>query len=251
MPAPLVFAYDESYGVAAALGDFVVRIQNDILVTNATFNVAVSGGSLVKVLRNGLLSRTDVQWSKWNIFFADERIVPLNHEDSNHGLLVKDLLEHLDPAVHGQPNVFALDDSIPFDADPDLFATSYQKVIVRELGPKGELDLVLLGCGPDGHTCSLFPGHKLLEEQHKLVASISDSPKPPPKRITITKPVLAAAKNIAFVAEGAGKAPVLKDIFEHPEKGMPSSQVNRLSKLPVSWFVNTSAIQGVHVHNSA
>lgn len=239
--APVVYAHEQSADVAKNVADYVIKIQNQALEKDGSFNVAVSGGSLVKSLRLGLADRSEVQWAKWNIYFSDERLVPLAHEDSNYGLLKKDLLDHL---KGDKPTCWTIDESKLEDAKAS--AEYYEGIVTKNLGSKPKLHLILLGCGPDGHTCSLFPGHKLLQEKSRFVAEIEDSPKPPPRRITITFPVLSNADNIAFVAEGAGKAPVLKDIFEHPEKGLPSALVNALD-VPVAWFVNNAAVEGVKV----
>ncbi len=77
-------------------------------------------------------------------------------------------------------------------------------------------DLLLLGMGPDGHTCSLFPDHPLLEETSVWVAPITNSPKPPPSRITLTFPVINNAQILIFVILGDGKAPAIEVIIHFP-----------------------------------
>ena len=79
--------------------------------------------------------------------------------------------------------------------------------------------------GEDGHTASLFPGHALLNETKALIAPISDSPKPPPQRVTFTFPLLQAAKHLAFAATGAGKQDPMRWIFTETRKGTPAGMV--------------------------
>ena len=81
------------------------------------------------------------------------------------------------------------------------------------------LDLVLLGFGEDGHTCSLFPDHPLLLERHAYVAALTDSPKPPSQRITFTFRTLNEhSRNVFFCGTGEAKSPILRDILQgtHP-----------------------------------
>jgi len=133
-------------------------------------------------------------------------------------------------------------------SDPQELAEAYEQELVKVFANKSAVklpvfDLLLLGMGPDGHTCSLFPGHALLNETTGWVAAVTDSPKPPPNRITLTLPVITHAHKIAFYAAGHEKKDILKTIMEDPDQGLPCSLVNIAGGEKVSWFVDAAAAQ--------
>lgn len=253
-----VISYADSADVANAVGKYIIQKQDLALASSNVFKIAVSGGSLGKVLRKALIDNQElsgqVKWDKWEVYFSDERLVPLNHPDSNCGLFVELVVSQLPPGTP-RPKLHTIDENLLTGKDglnegadvtkDQQIAEDYQK----KLPTDRKMDLILLGCGPDGHTCSLFPGHKLLNERTELISYISDSPKPPPRRITFTFPVLEKAGSIAFVAEGAGKAPILNEIFNDNSSKLPSKLVSDLDN-EVYWFVNDDAVKGLNLHTS-
>lgn len=246
-----LFPFPTTEALAPALRAYVIQSQEAGITRHNAFKVAVSGGSLPKTLAQALLAPSsgpndEVKWDKWEIFFADERAVPLDHEDSNYGLLKKELLDKI-PADAGAPTVHAINTEVLDDTQE--LADQYEQVLVNSFASRDSVrlpifDLLLLGCGPDGHTCSLFPGHELLRETNAWVAPIEDSPKPPPKRITLTLPVVTHSVRVAFVATGGGKKEIMKQIFEEGN-GLPCALVNEATGDRCSWFVDEPAVQGV------
>ncbi|KAK3075985.1 suppressor of los1-1 [Teratosphaeriaceae sp. CCFEE 6253] len=214
---------------------YVLDQQNEALKRHGVFRVAVSGGSLPKTLAKALLAPSSgseedqVDFGKWEIFYADERCVPLDHEDSNHRLVREELMDKI-PKDMAQPKVFPIDEKYLDDAQE--MADQYEKTLVSVFAARDSVklplfDLILLGCGPDGHTCSLFPDHPLLRETDAWVLPIADSPKPPAKRITLSLPVVLHAAKIGFVATGGGKKDILKKILETEEGSkLPCGLVN-------------------------
>ena len=245
---PTLYSFTEKAALQTALNSYILSIQNASLARHSRFRIAISGGSLPATLANDkLIHHPDIKWDKWEIFFADERAVPLDHEDSNYGLLKTELLDKI-PGDR-QPTVVPINtDNLD---DTQELADDYEQRLVKSFAAKDSVkipifDLILLGCGPDGHTCSLFPAHELLREDTAWVAAIEDSPKPPPRRITLTLPVVTHAINIAFVATGAGKKGVLKTIFDSDaDEKLPCALVNLGAGEKVSWFCDAPATEGV------
>lgn len=161
---------------------------------------ALHGGVRTLVLTGGttprrcyeLLAEMEVEWGRVAVLFGDERCVPWDDPESNYLMAKQTLLDRVGPAtVHRMPG----------ELGPEEGAAEYARVVE----PLLPLDFVLLGVGEDGHTASLFPGHPGLRAQG-VTAGIHDSPKPPPDRITLTLPVLQAARQVLILATGAGKA---------------------------------------------
>ncbi|QLL30283.1 hypothetical protein HG536_0A01000 [Torulaspora globosa] len=249
-----VYKYSEKQVLARKVGEFIVECQERALAAdgNSTFTVAISGGSLVNVLRASLVDDDElsakVKWSKWQIYFCDERLVPLDDPQSNYGAFktaVLDPLSHHGDHLNLGPTVYAINEALVQQGSHqnEKIAEEYASLL-----PAAGFDLLLLGCGPDGHTCSLFPGdaHRyLLEETSKTVAWCRDSPKPPSDRITFTLPVIARSRNIAFVAEGSSKQQIMHKIFDDRNVSLPTALINASYGEKVRWYVDDDAFARV------
>ncbi|KND05119.1 6-phosphogluconolactonase [Spizellomyces punctatus DAOM BR117] len=233
MAQPELYVFPTPDDISAALNVFVAGKSRDAIARSGRFTIALSGGSLPKVLAKQLKSNKSIDWSKWHVFFADERLVPLDHPDSNYLLAKQELLDHV-PIPHEQ--IYTADPNV----DRETAAKKYEEHLKKVFGSQDipSFDLILLGIGPDGHTCSLFPGHPLLDVKDRWVASLDDSPKPPPTRITFTYPLLNNADTNAFVVTGDGKAETVYKILEKRED-FPAGRVKAKHRL--IWFTDNGA----------
>lgn len=221
-------------------GQFLVDTSKKAIAESGRFTVGFSGGSAATIVctcMNMEKFKNEVDFSKWIVFFCDERFVELTHADSNYLAIHDGLLSKI-PDID-QNNVYKLDYSTGNVVDA---ASSYQKDLHAVFGDSlPRFDVLILGMGPDGHTCSLFPNHALLAEKEKWVASLNDSPKPPPERITFTLGVVNNTKEIVFIAMGGSKAEnIRRATEEEPTNEVPVSLVKPVDGT-VHWYMDTDA----------
>ena len=200
--------------LAARIADEGLRA----LASRGRFAVALPGGSVARVFFPRL-AREPFDWSRVDLFWADERAVPVDDPESNYGL-ARTLW--LTPAAVPPDRVHRLEADA---GDLEGAAARAGDDLVRCLGQPPRLDIALLGVGPDGHVCSLFPGHALLDEERKWVGVETAAPMPPPRRLTLTLPTLAAAELIVVAAFGKAKAEVVRAALHDPTSTLPLARV--------------------------
>jgi len=194
---------------------------------HGSFRVALTGGSTAS-LYEALTARAH-DWSAVHFFFGDERAVPPDHADSNFALAQRTLLTR---AAVPSANVHRMRAD---EADLERAASDYEALLGAV-----PLDVVLLGVGPDGHVASLFPGHALLGEGSRRVASLTDSPKPPPTRLTLTLRAIREARAVWLFAMGAEKAPVVRRAIIERDRALPCVLASE-GVVDVRWFLDDAA----------
>jgi 6-phosphogluconolactonase len=216
--SPTVIVDDRARRVKTFV-ELVEQTAEPALASRGRFTLVVTGGGDAQVFLPPL-APARVDWGRTDVFWGDERAVAPDHADSNYGQVKASWLDRvaIPPArIHRMRGE---------QADLEAAARAYEATLVGTLGAAPAFDLVWLGVGPDGHVCSLFPGHPLLDET-RLVAAIHDSPKPPPRRITLTLPALVTARLVIVTAAGAAKAAVIAAALDDPRSELPIARVVR------------------------
>jgi 6-phosphogluconolactonase len=210
----------------------VARGLRDAVRDRGIAHLALSGGDgprrAYELLRDELESFRDVE-----VWFIDERCVPPEHEESNFRLARETLLE-------GAPGLASERvHRMRGELGPQEGARSYETELRKRFRaapeaasagrsePMPVLDVAVLGIGPDAHVASLFPGAATLEERELLCLGVSDSPKPPPERITLSLPVLRAARRCLMLATGAEKEGAVEAMLGEPSRDAPASLLRR------------------------
>lgn len=224
--------------LARTAADTIQTIAKKAIDETGRFNIALSGGSTPKTLFELLASeyKDQIDWSKTDVFWGDERCVPPDDPDSNYYMARETLLDSvpLPPS-----NIYRIKGELP----PDDGAAQYEETLHTYFHDQlPRLDVILLGMGDDGHTASLFPGTDVLTEQTRWVAPNHVATVKQTWRITFTAPVINNAANVMFLVAGAGKAERLKQVLqgEYRPTELPS-QLIKPTNGNLIWAVDQAA----------
>jgi len=199
--------------VSRAAADDFVALARETVGRCGSFSVALSGGSTPRRLYQLLAeAQAEVEWSRVEFFWGDERAVPPDHPDSNYGAAQAALLG---PVGVPAERVHRINGEL---ADPEQAAREYEAELARVFGaapggPPPALDLILLGMGADGHTASLFPYSRALAERRRWALSVYVA-RLGTARITLTPPVLNRGREIRLLVTGSDKADALHEALE-------------------------------------
>ncbi len=201
-------------------------------------NIALAGGRTPRDVYALLATKpykNRVCWDNVSLFWGDERAVSPEDQESNYKMVRQSLLEHI--TIPGE-NVHR----IRGETEPVQAASEYSELLMRRFsGGLPCFDLVLLGIGDDGHTASLFPGTEVLDEYRQLVSAVF-VPKFASWRVTLTLPVLNAAREIMFLVSGNTKSDIVRRVMSNhkPNRKLPVTLVTPQSGT-VSWMLDSGA----------
>jgi 6-phosphogluconolactonase len=216
-PGREVAVSDDAGGLSRSVASRLVRRLVDLQSDGRAPSVVLTGGTIADVIHRAvpeLPEARDVDWSRVEVWFGDERFVPRDDPERNAGQAREALLARLpfDPArVHEMPASGGA-----YGEDADAAAAAYAEELVRVLGAEPRFDVLMLGIGPDGHCASLFPGRPEVTAPG-LTVGVHDAPKPPPTRISLSMGMLKAADEVWFVASGEAKAGAVRGAVEGAE----------------------------------
>lgn len=207
---------------AATAARLILEQARAAIAQRGLFRLGLTGGRSPAAINAALVATAgDLPWNKVQFTFGDERCVPPESDDSNYRLAHESLFA---PAGIPEGNVFRMRGEI----DPETAAREYEAKLTAVATRLGEAlythDLLLFGVGEDGHIASLFPGTNALGENERLVVPVI-GPKPPPQRLTMTYPLINAARRVLFLVPDPAKAPIVDGAVKGDER-YPASRVH-------------------------
>ena len=208
MSEAVVETYSDAGEVADAAGARLIGAITGAIADRGQAHIVLTGGGTgVALLRHVAEHGQDIDWSAVHLYWGDERYLPERDDERNAKQARGALVDKVDiPARNVHP--MAASDG-EFGDDIDAAALAYEQVLAAN-APDGDptplFDVHLLGMGGEGHINSLFPDTAAVAETSRMVVAVTDSPKPPPKRITLTLPAIQRSREVWLVVAGAAKA---------------------------------------------
>ncbi len=203
---PTIETYSDSTALVAAAGDRLVSAIASTIEEHGTASIVLTGGGTGIGLLERVRERAgEIDWAKVHIYWGDERFVPSADDERNDKQAREALLDHIDIPPVNVHSMAASDGE--FGDDLDAAAGGYEQLLAETfVDPATEFDIHLLGMGGEGHVNSLFPDSAAVRETERMVVGVTDSPKPPPRRITLTLPAVRRSRQVWLVVSGEGKA---------------------------------------------
>jgi 6-phosphogluconolactonase len=177
--------------LAATVAARILQCARDSIAARGEFRIVLAGGRTpVTVYRE--ISDAGMDWSRWQVYFGDERCLPAGHPERNSTMATQSWLGRV--AIPSR-NIHPI--------RTELGAGRAARAYAALVAPVLPFDLVLLGMGPDGHTASLFPGQR--HDEAELAHAVLDAPKPPPERVSLGLAALNAAHEVLILITGSDK----------------------------------------------
>ncbi len=226
---------DSVEDLLAAMAESIADRAHSALRERLYFTLALAGGNTPRALYALLASRyrSRIEWSRVHLFWGDERYVAHDHPASNYRMAQEALIA---PLNLPEENIHPMPTDCP---DPLQCADRYENHLRDFFGSLPCFDLILLGMGADGHTASLFPGTRALQERKRWVA-VGEAPTEPRVRLTLTLPVLNSARAVYFLVTGADKADAVRKVVLEGEP-LPAGLVQPTDGERIWWLDRAAA----------
>ncbi|MFT4083422.1 MAG: 6-phosphogluconolactonase [Nocardioides sp.] len=220
----------------AVAGEFLNRVA-DAQAAGHVPHVVLTGGTIAEAIHREiarLAPASGVDWGAVDFWFGDERFVAPDSPDRNVGQARAAFLDEVGVPAHRVHAMPSTADAADVDAAAEAYAAE-----VRAQG-SGRFDILMLGVGPDGHIASLFPGFPQLDATDAIAVGVTDSPKPPPERVSLTFEALRRSSSVWFLVSGEGKAAAVAsalgdaDVHQTPAAGVGGED-------ETVWFLDRAA----------
>ncbi len=232
MSSPRIEVHDDGPALASAVAGLLVSRLAAAQAEGLEPHLALTGGSIADAIHHEVAGvPSDLDWSKVDFWWGDERFVPRDSPDRNAGAA---RTAFLDPVGVDPERVHEIGSSDDFDSVADA-AEAYGREI-RDHGSE-TFEVVMLGVGPDGHVASLFPDQSALDVDDEVAVPVTDSPKPPPERVSLTLAALNRTRATWLVVSGAEKADAVAKALAGGD--VPAARVGGTEE--TVWFLDREA----------